>query len=220
MSSISKITEDIINRSPFLRELITENLINISALARKIIPEIEQITGETIKEGAVLMAIKRISLGLSPKADVKIIEAIRQLGDFFVRVNLSGYTFENSRLLKSKEFEFFKIVQEDTVSFLNVYTGMRETTYIINSDQQDAIERIFREEHMKSNIKNLASVSITLPPIYNEVIGTTYYILRLLAWEGINLIEIMTTGNELAIVIHEKDVDQVFKILMDLKRFS
>lgn len=73
---------------------------------------------------------------------------------------------------------------------------------------------------MKSNFKNLASISITLPPIYSEVIGTTYYILKKLAWEGINLIEIMTTGNELAIVIHEKDVDQVFKILMDLKRCS
>jgi len=43
MSSISKITEDIVNRSPFLREAMTENLINISSLARKIKPEIETI---------------------------------------------------------------------------------------------------------------------------------------------------------------------------------
>ena len=35
MESIGKITEELINRSPFLREAITDNLINISALARK-----------------------------------------------------------------------------------------------------------------------------------------------------------------------------------------
>jgi hypothetical protein len=51
MSSISKVTEDIINRSPFLREAMTEDLINISALARKIKPEIEKATGKDIKEG-------------------------------------------------------------------------------------------------------------------------------------------------------------------------
>ncbi len=116
--------------------------------------------------------------------------------------------------------ELFKIVQEDPACFFNVYSGLRETSYIITSNQQEAIERIFKEEHMKSNFKNLASISITLPPIYSEVIGTTYYILKKLAWEGINLIEIMTTGNELALVVHEKDVEQSIKILMDLKRHS
>ena len=49
MGSIGKITEDIINKSPFLREAMTDDLLNISALARKIIPEIEQITGKKIK---------------------------------------------------------------------------------------------------------------------------------------------------------------------------
>ena len=42
MSSISKVTEEIINRSPFLREAMTENLINVSALARKIRGEVEE----------------------------------------------------------------------------------------------------------------------------------------------------------------------------------
>ena len=53
MSSISKATEEIINRSPFLREAMTENLINISALARKIKGEIERYVGKEVKEGAM-----------------------------------------------------------------------------------------------------------------------------------------------------------------------
>ena len=61
MSSISTITEDIISKHPFMGELIADNLVNVSALARKILPEIEQVTGEKVKEGAVVMAIKRIS---------------------------------------------------------------------------------------------------------------------------------------------------------------
>mgnify|MGYP003424285645 CR=1 FL=1 len=53
-TSIGKITEELINRSPFLRESMTENLINISALARKLQPEIEQLMGRPVKEGAIV----------------------------------------------------------------------------------------------------------------------------------------------------------------------
>ncbi len=91
MSSISTITEDIINKRPFIRELITENLVNISALARKILPEIEQITGEKIKEGAVIMALKRLSSESSPNLYVRIKEALSQLGDFLVRMNVNDF---------------------------------------------------------------------------------------------------------------------------------
>ena len=43
MKSLGKITEELINKSPFLREAMSENLINISSLARKLRPEIEKI---------------------------------------------------------------------------------------------------------------------------------------------------------------------------------
>lgn len=64
MLSIGKITEEIIGRSPFLREAMTDDLINISSLARKIKPEIEEALGKEVKEGAIVMAIKRMSPGL------------------------------------------------------------------------------------------------------------------------------------------------------------
>ena len=51
MNSIGKITEELINKSPFLREAMTDELINISALARKLKPEIEEIIGSEVKEG-------------------------------------------------------------------------------------------------------------------------------------------------------------------------
>ena len=110
MSSISKITGDIINQTPFLRELLSKNLINISALARKILPEIEQITGEKVKEGAVLMAIKRITFDSSPSIEDEIREALSHLGDIIVRIGLTCYTFENSKTLKENEISLYNLI--------------------------------------------------------------------------------------------------------------
>jgi hypothetical protein len=220
MSSISKITGDIINQTPFLRELLSKNLINISALARKILPEIEQITGEKVKEGAVLMAIKRITFDSSPSIEDKIREALSHLGDIMVRVGLTCYAFENSKTIKEKEIALYNLIHEDPACFINARIGLRQTTYIISSNKEDDLERIFMKDYLIKKVMLLASVSLTLPAIYNEVIGTTYYILKQLAWGGINIVEIVTTENELSIVVHEKDVDQAFKILMGLKRRS
>ena len=47
MNSIGKITEELINKSPFLREAMTDDLINVSALARKLKPEIEASMGKS-----------------------------------------------------------------------------------------------------------------------------------------------------------------------------
>ena len=220
MSSISKITGDIINQTPFLRELLSKNLINISALARKILPEIEQITGEKVKEGAVLMAIKRITFDSSPSIEDEIREALSHLGDIIVRIGLTCYTFENSKTLKEKEISLYNLIHEDPAYFINVSAGLRESTYIISSNNEEDLESIFKNDYLIKKRMFLASVSITFPSIYEKVIGTTYYVLKQLAWSGINIVEILTTENELAIIVHEKDVNQTFKILMALKRRS
>lgn len=218
MGSIGKITEDIINKSPFLREAMTDDLINISALARKILPEIEQITGKKVKEGAVVMAIKRMTPGLYRKLNIKINNVMGDLGDFLVRSNLTDYTFENSESLKTKQSELLIEIHKDNASFFTLCKGVSETTFIVSSQQAETIERIFKEERLKSNTKNLASVTVKLPLINTEVYGIYYYILKHLAWEGINIIEIMSTSNEFTVVVRQNDVDQAFKILMDLKR--
>lgn len=218
MGSIGKITEDIINKSPFLREAMTDDLINISALARKILPEIEQITGKKIKEGAVVMAIKRMTPGLYRKLNIKINNVMGDLGDFLVRSNLTDYTFENSESLKTKQSELLREIHKDNASFFTLCKGVSETTFIVSSQQAETIERIFKEERLKSNTKNLASVTVKLPLINTEIYGIYYYILKHLAWEGINIIEIMSTSNEFTVVVRQNDVDQAFKILMNLKR--
>lgn len=218
MNSIGKITEDLINRSPFLREAMTDDLINISALARKLKSEIEELVGKEVKEGAIVMAIKRMTPGLYHRLNVKITNVMGDLGDFLVRSNLTDYTFENSESLKIKQAELVNEINKDNDSFFTLCKGVTETTFIVSSQQSETIERIFKNERLKSNTKDLASVTVKLPQINTEIYGIYYYILKHLAWEGINIVEIMSTSNEFTVVVRQDDVDKAFKILMQIKR--
>ena len=218
MNSIGKITEELINKSPFLREAMTDNLINISALARKLKPEIEEQIGKEVKEGAIVMAIKRMTPGLYHRLNVKITNVMGDLGDFLVRSNLSDFTFENSDSLKTKQADLVHEINKENDTFFTLCKGVTETTFIVNSQHDQTIGRMLNGEKLKSHTTDLASVTVKLPVVNTEIYGIYYYILKHLAWEGINIVELVSTSNEFTVVVKQDDVDKAFKILMQLKR--
>lgn len=218
MQSLGKITEELINRSPFLREAMAENLINISSLARKLKPEIEEICKKEVNEGAIVMAIKRMPPGYYHQLELKIKNVMGEIGDLLVRSNLADFTFKNSETLKEKQSKMMNLINKENDSFFTICHGITETTFIVSSNHIDIVNEIFKDEKLTAHSKNLASVSVKLPPINSELHGIYYYLLKHLAWEGINIIEIVSTSNEFTTIVSQVDIDRAFTILMKLKR--
>ena len=218
MQSLGKITEELINRSPFLREAMAENLINISSLARKLKPEIEEIFKKEVNEGAIVMAIKRMPPGYYHQLELKIKNVMGEIGDLLVRSNLADFTYKNSDTLKEQQSKLMNMLNKENDSFFTICHGMTETTFIVSSNHIEVINEIFKDEKLTAHSKNLASVSVKLPPINSELHGIYYYLLKHLAWEGINIIEIVSTSNEFTTIVSQVDIDRAFTILMKLKR--
>lgn len=218
MSSIGKVTEQIINRSPFLREALTENLINVSALARKIKPEIEDILKKPVKEGAVIMSIKRMSPGYYHRINLKIKNFMGTLGDFLVRSDLEDFTYENSPTLTLRQAEMMKLLNDEQDPFYTFCHGVGESTIITSLSVKDQLEEVFANEKLKSHTPDLASITIKLPTVNTEISGIYYFILKHLAWEGINIVEVVSTSNEFTVVVHSDDIDAAFSVLMQLKK--
>jgi hypothetical protein len=218
MNSIGTATEALINRSPFLREAMAEDLINISALARKLQPDIEEMMGKKVNEGAIVMAIKRMTPGLYQRLNMKITNMMGDLGDFLVRNNLTDFTFENSETLKTAQTLLFETISKEDDSFFALCQGVTETTYVLQERHSALMEKCFEKERLKSHNTNLSSVTVKLPNLNNEIYGVYYYLLKHLAWQGINIVEIVSTSTEFTIVVRQEDVESAFGILMQLKR--
>ncbi len=216
--SIGKITEELINRSPFLRESMTENLINISALARKLQPEIEYIVGKPVKEGAIVMAIKRLEPGVYHKLNLRIKNVLGEWGDFLIRSNITVYTVQNSMTLTNKIADLTLKVNEDKHAFFSMCKSMTETTFVISDEYRVLMNDICREENTVHSASELSSITVQLPLKNKDVYGIYYYILKQLAWEGINILEVVSTANDFTAVVYQYEVDKAFKILMQMKR--
>jgi hypothetical protein len=116
--------------------------------------------------------------------------------------------------------EIAKILTKSSESsdyFLTVSQGIFETNIVISKNLQPFVNEIFEKENLIANVLELASLTIKLPKENQEQSGIYYFILKQLAWADISLQEIISTTNEMTIVVKEKDINQTFAILMDMK---
>lgn len=218
MITIAETVQGIITRSPFLEEALSDNLLNISSLARKILPEVQNRLKKPIKEGAIIMAINRLSLNYYDKINIGLKDFVRHLGDFIVRSDLMDFTFRNSESLRKKQALLLQQLQNRPDIFYTFSQGINETTIIISDAEETLMDELFKHEVRVSKKKNLSSITLNLPVDNTEVSGFYYYILKNLAWEGVNIMEVISTTNEFTLVVQDQQINKAFTILMGLKK--
>lgn len=213
MISISDCLEDIIKDSPFIEEGLFRGIINFSAYAREIKPVIEKRLFKDIKSGAIVMALKRISekIKTRPQNNPQI-----NLTDITVRSNLMEITFANSTTLPDKQRQLLNTLADKKDIFCTFSEGVRETTFIASNSAQNVMKKIFASEIALARIDDLSSITIRLPKENVEIPGLYYQILKRLAWENINIIEIISTNTELTIIFRTEDIDKAFSVLKGL----
>ena len=217
MKSVSSIVESLIKEKPYLEEALSQDLINISSLARIMQPEIEAITKKEVREGAIIMAIKRIHPVLQFELENRIRQTIRALGDITVRSNLVKYTFKNSPTLISRQSQLLDhIGNEGNEIFYTYSQGVYETTIILSNTVEEKTDDYFNSETLISKAPNLASITVKLPAENANCSGLYYYIFKKVAWEGINLLEVVSTTNEFTLIVSQEDVDKAFSVVKRL----
>lgn len=217
MISVSDALNDIIKSYPFIEEGLSRGIINYSAFAREIKPRIETKLYKPVTEGSIVMALKRISAKLSGE---KFAKNSINLTDLTVRSNLTEFTFANSASLIDKQRELFNQLTGKREVFCAISQGIRETTFITSAEIAKAVEKIFTGEILVAKIANLSSITIHLPVETVKTPGVYYQILKMLAWEKINMIEAISTYTEITIVFDSIDINKAFAVLSNFKKIS
>ncbi len=217
MKTIASIVENYIKTKPFLLTALSQGIINLTSLARIILPELEQEFGKDVKQGAVVMALKRLSEDLDFRINHKIIKVIKNLGEITVRSSLTDYNFMLSDTLLENQSLLLNEIKNLTEFFYTSSRGVNETNLIVSSTIEPYVDKFFSEEKLNQKIADLASITIKLPNENIGISGVYYFIFQKLAWEGVNIYEVISTTNEFTIIVSEEDVDVAFKVIKDLK---
>ncbi len=217
MISIPEKVDEIITSSPYFREAVTSGVANLSALAREIKPQVEKELLKPASQSAVLIALQRYAQTHKPYYAAN---PGHFLGNLTLRSDLFEITVRNSAGLTKKLSSIMQLVEQDR-SIMFVFTqGIHETTVIGSKSLRPTVEKLLGDEDVTQTIEGLTALSLQRMHEHIEAVGVLMYPLRVIAWQGISVIEIVTTLNELMIVIRDKDVDRavvaVHKALKDV----
>ncbi len=217
MTTISESVNEIVSRKPFLEETLASGLINLSSLAREIHPEVCEKLNKDVKHGAIVMALKRLKPTINFQINHRVKKVIGLLGDIIVRSNLIDFTYRNTpSLIKAQTKLLDNISKRDDV-FFTFSKGIYETTIILSDTMEDKVKMLFKDEKLIYKINNLSSITIKLPEEIAQVFGVFYHILKKLAYEGINILELVSTTHEFTVIVNDDDVDSAFSVLKSLK---
>jgi len=213
MKTISDEIRQIILSQPYLEEALTRGIINYSALAREIRPQIEKELFKDLSDSAVMMAIKRLAERLPDR--LKPIEKhVRNMMRMTVRSDLLEYTYpSNGRIMTSISMITSKI-QNPAMEFFTFSLGSHEVTMIFSRNMKATVDQTIQANRPNVILEHLSTISINLPEETVTTPGIHYAILKQLAWNRINVVEVVSTYTEFTIVLASKDIDKAFSILM------
>lgn len=218
MISIPTAVEAVIKKRPFLEAALIEGLINLSALARHLKPEIEKMVDKEVNDSAVIMALNRLVPNLEASVATKARVVVEKIGDITVRSNLADYTFVNSATLHQTHAKLLEKINQMTNIFCTFSQGVYETTLVVSDSVAEMVEQLYTEEQMINKNSELSLITVKLPSDNTLYPGVYYYLFKELAWDDINIVEVISTTNEFTIVVADKDIHRAFAVMMNTKQ--
>lgn len=214
MITVAEGTKRIIERSRYLQEALEKGMINISSLARYIKPELEEMLIKKTSVSAIIMAIRRVTKHLKPRLAHKNI--FKTPPDMITRSNLVEINVANSKTLIEKSPQLLKLSKSQTEAFFTITEGVFETTIIASLDLYKDIKTLLKKETIVAEFYDLCSITVRLPKEAISSPGVFYFFLKSLAWEEINIIEIVSTYREFTLILKQKDTNNTLAILQSL----
>ncbi len=217
MKTISSIVEEYIKTKPFLSSALSQGIINLTSLSRLIKPEIEYQLGKEVKNGAIVMALKRLSSELEFRVTHRVLKLVRNIGEITVRSSLNDYTFKVSETLLKNQAAFMSEIEGLNTVFYTSSRGVNESNIVVSNEVAELVGKIFKHEILLEKQENLSSITVKLPKDNVNVPGIYYFIFQRLSWEGVNIYEVISTTNEFTILVNDEQVDKAFTVIKNLK---
>lgn len=207
MITISEAVKINLSKKPYLEDLVADNLVNIMSLARYIRSDVEKECMKEVTDETIAMAIRR----LPKKTDSSSTKQIfRETPDILVRSHLCEFTVKKEGSGSSIE-KIIKALSLSKEHFFTVTQGVFEDTIIVSDAYESLVRNVLQLQHILAFFDKLAAITVRLPPENVDMPGVYYHILKSLAQNNINVMEVVSTYRECTIIVREKDVEEGFR---------
>ena len=195
--NITQGTRRVLRKYPNISEYLSYGIVNYRALARLIQPEVERILGERVKLQSIVTALRRS--GGEPAHDSA--KRILAESEVSLRYDLGLVTASLSRETPRRVQEVHRLLRGSAYVLLQ---GLENLTIVTRQEHIPGLEKLFGEELVESR-RSLAGIFVKSPPEIASTSGVLARLSSLLAGEGINVVEMMSSHVETIFLVEERD---------------
>lgn len=212
-SSVAFYVKEIINRSPFISEMLIQEVISYSNLALFIKPKVEALYGSEVSSAAIVMAIRRYTLDLKK---LNHLEKNNKGIDYEIQMktNIYDVNIKRSASFIDNISSLYSLIRIENGDFINISIGEYEIVVTISDKYKANLDTLLEGENVINREEDMVALTISFKGNnFLETPGITYLATRKLAWENINIYEIVSTLNVLTFIIKKVDSIQAYGVL-------
>ena len=211
MVTISHIVTKLVDEKIYLYEAISKKIASYGSVAKQLKPEIEKELGRPVDHSAIVTAIRRYSEKINKKfPDVKF-------NSKYAEVNLKTHIIDINVLKTQELFDklkrFYDVVNFERGDILHVIYGRTNVAIVTNERYKEEILKLLQNQKIKKIEEDLVALSFTVGKKRIDKPGVIFQITRSLAWEDINIIEIISVDLDVAFIIKKEDAVKGYNAL-------
>ncbi|MFA6687952.1 MAG: hypothetical protein ACOX6K_01970 [Sphaerochaetaceae bacterium] len=209
--SVSSCVKRIIDKTPFLHEILIQGILSCSNYAESIHSQVEKAYGKPVKISAIVMAIRRYAEDLRQRDNSQRRYNVQY--EIVMKTNIFDVNLVRRDSFIMKLATLYQNVSTEKGDFLNVTMGNHEVSVAVSEKYRSLIEELVQGEEILNRMEDLVALTLIFSGEFLQTPGIVYEAVRKLAWEEINMIEVMSTMNELTFVIRRGDSMKAFSVL-------
>ncbi len=214
--SVSKKVREIVDRTPFLRDVLRKGFLNYTNFTDSILDEVSQACNKEVKESAIIMALRRYATELNRVEGQKTSDGVNYT--IVMHTNVIDYNYTKTPDLISHLGNLYDLsVRNGGTDFLNVILGSNEVTIATSEKLAPYVEKTLSPFKPIYKQDDLVALTMSFGSNFIQTPGIVYEAARRLAWNSINVYEIVSTISELTFVIRRTDSFEAYRVLQNLQ---
>lgn len=214
MVTTSHLVKKLLQNKPFILEGLSRGIISHGNLAEELKPKIEKELGKKVKDAAIIMSLRRYA------SEIQKINPPRKkfnfAGEIMMKTNICDFNVVKTPKVLERLKSFYKLVDLGKGDVLNIIIGNNEVSIVISDRFKERILKLLKGERILSKDYDLVSLSIIFTGDFIHTPGIIFETVRKLAWENINIYEVISTLTELTFIISKNDSMKAYEVLQEL----
>lgn len=216
--SVAEAAREMLDKKPFLRELMDMDAVNYRGLARYFEEGVKEKTGkEKVNLDSIVMAIRRYEEE-SPASErmMEKIESVLEESELFMIGDMVYYTLPRKKTYHDLAVELYDQIEERSGERIYLLQSDSEIGIVTNKGNSRIIDQKVEKKDLKNLEADLAMVVIDSPNEILEADGILSYLTEKAIMNGIGVVEMFSTYTETVFLVKEEDSTQLYSVFRDL----